>query len=161
MTKYKFFTSFNTKKKIVIIALLIFSLLLILGKNYLIEVARTPSIKVHLIKIAKVAIPLKNLILMRSMEDKIALIKSSGRCDFCNLSKGNFKENDLLGVNLRYANLSNANLSNLNLIGTNLLYANLSGADLSNTNLIETNLIYANLLSRIRIGQHTDEDIKY
>ena len=74
MIKFKLFNNFNTKKKIALIVLLILPLLLIFSKNYintkyaqggLLEVVKLPSIKIHLINIAKVAIPLKNLILMR------------------------------------------------------------------------------------------------
>ena len=77
---------FTTKKKIALIALLILALLFILGKSYISEVVKSPSIRIHLINIAKVAIPLKNLILMRNIDDKIALLKSSGSCVFCDLT---------------------------------------------------------------------------
>jgi hypothetical protein len=131
------------KKKIALIALLIITLLLILGKNYISEVAKVPSIRIHLINIAKVAIPLKNFILMRNVDDKIALLKSSGSCVFCDLTQGNLKGMDLKGIDLRYAiligaNLSNTNLSEAKLSNTNLSGANLSGVDLSNKNLSGT-----------------------
>ena len=87
MIQFKLFNNFNAKKKIALIALLIFAFLLILGKNYISEVANVPSIRIHLINIAKVAIPLKNHILMRNVDDKIALLKSSGSCVFCDLSQ--------------------------------------------------------------------------
>jgi uncharacterized protein YjbI with pentapeptide repeats len=140
MIQFKLFSNFNTKKKIAFIALLIFALLLILGKNYISEVAKSLSIRIQLINIAKVAIPLKNLILLRNIDDKIILLKTSGSCVSCNLAQGNFIGNDLEGVDLRYANLSGANLSNTNLSG-----ANLNGANLSNTNLSGANLNGANL----------------
>ena len=54
----------------------------------------------HLLKIAKVAIPAKNLIMRRDMDDKMALIKTKASCAFCNLSQANFKEVDLNGVDL-------------------------------------------------------------
>ena len=117
MINFKLFNIFNTKKKIALIALLILALLFILGKNYISEVVKSPSIRIHLINIAKVAIPLKNLILMRDVDDKIALLESSGSCVFCNLTQGNFKGNDLEGVDLRYAILIGADLSNTNLVG--------------------------------------------
>jgi uncharacterized protein YjbI with pentapeptide repeats len=171
MIKFKFFNNFN-KKKFALIALLILALLFILGnynreiiKSYIDEVVKSPSTRIHLINIAKVAIPLKNHILMRNVDDKIALLKSSGSCVFCDLNQGDFKGNDLKGADLRYAtliganlsntnlsnadlsnaNLSNANLSNTNLIGTLLIKANLSGANLSNTNLSNANLSLTNL----------------
>jgi len=149
MIKFKIINNFNTKKKIALIILLLIALLLILGKNYIIkearEVAKAPSIRIHLINISKVAIPLKNLILMRNIDDKIALLKSSGSCVFCDLSNGNFKGSDLKGVDLRYAtligaDLSNTNLSKANLSNTNLSKANLSGVDLSNNDLTGVNL---------------------
>ena len=56
---------FKTKKKIALIALLLIALVIILGKNYIIDATKKPPLRVHLINIAKVAIPLKNLILMR------------------------------------------------------------------------------------------------
>ena len=146
---------FTIKKKIALIVLLIFTLLFILGKNYISELAKLPSIRIHLINIAKVVIPLKNLILIRNVDDKIVLLKSSGACIFCDITQGDFKGNDLKGVNLRYAilieaNLSNTNLSKANLSNTNLSKANLSNTNLSNANLRNTNLngtilTYANL----------------
>jgi uncharacterized protein YjbI with pentapeptide repeats len=145
MIQFKIFHIFNTKKKIALIVLLIVALLSILGKNYISEVVKSPSIRIHLINIAKVAIPLKNLILMRNVDDKIALLKSSSSCIFCDLTQGNFEGNDLKGVDLRYANLSGANLKNANLSGANLKNANLDGANLQNANLIGTILIYTNL----------------
>jgi len=139
MIKSKLINNFN-KKKIALIVLLIFALLIILGKNYISEVAKVSSIRLHLINFAKVAIPLKNLILMRNVDDKIALLKSSRSCVFCNLTQGNFKGNDLKGVDLRYATLIETNLSNTNLIGATLHHANFSEANLSGANLTNTNL---------------------
>ena len=157
MIKFKLFNNFNTKKKIALIALLIFALLIILGnynreviKSYIDEKVTSPSTRIHLINIAKVAIPLKNLILMRNLDDKIALLKSSGSCVFCNLTQGNFKGNDLEGVDLRYAiligaDLSNTNLSSANLNGTILHHANLTGANLSGVDLSNKDLTGVNL----------------
>jgi len=149
---------FATKKKIVLIFLLILALLFILGnynreviKSYVWKVVEmtwnraSPSTKMHLIKITQVAIPIKNLILKRNIEDKIVLFKSSGSCIFCDLAQGNFKGNDLKGIDLRFANLSRANLSNTNLSGTNLRYSNLSGVDLSGVDLSNKDLTGVNL----------------
>ena len=141
--------NYFSKKIFALIALLIFALLLILSKNYIIkeakEIVKVPSIRIQLINIAKIAIPLKNLILMRNIDDKIALLKSSGSCIFCDLTQGNFKGSDLKGVDLRYANLSKANLINSNLSGTNLRHTNLSGADLSGVDLSNKDLTESNL----------------
>jgi uncharacterized protein YjbI with pentapeptide repeats len=157
MIKFKLFENVNAKKKIALIALLIFALLLILGnynreviKSYIDEVVTSPSTRIHLINIAKVAIPLKNLILMRNVDDKIDLLKSSGSCVFCDLTQGNFKGSDLNGVDLRYAILIGANLINKDLTGTiltqsNLTGANLSGVDLSNKDLTGIILTQSNL----------------
>ena len=138
---------FTIKKKIALIGLLILALLFILGnynreviKSYISEVVTSPSIRLQLINIAKVAIPLKNLILMRNVDDKIALLKSSGSCVFCDLNQGDFKGNDLKGVDLRYAILSKADLRYTNLNG-----ADLYGVDLSNKDLTGTILTFANL----------------
>jgi uncharacterized protein YjbI with pentapeptide repeats len=177
MIQFNLFNNFNTKKKITLIGLLILALLFILGnynreviKSYINEVVKQPSIRIHLINIAKVAIPIKNLILMRSVDDKIALLKASGSCVFCDLTQADFKGSDLKDVDLRYANLSGADLSNTNLIGaklsnwtmkilgqlnTNLQDANLSGAnldgvDLSNKDLTGTILTYA-ILSGVNL----------
>jgi len=152
MFKFKLFNNFNTKKKIALIALLIFALLLMLGnynreviKSYINEVATSPSTRIHLINIAKVAIPLKNLILMRNVDDKIALLESSGSCVFCDLTQGNFKGIDLKGFDLRYAVLIGADLSNTNLTGAILNGANLSGANLDGVDLSYTDLAGVNL----------------
>jgi uncharacterized protein YjbI with pentapeptide repeats len=152
MIKFKLFNNFNTKKKIALIALPIFALLLILGnynreviKSYIDEVVTSPSIRVHLINIAKVAIPLKNFILMRNIDEKKALLKSSSSCIFCDLTQGNFKGSDLKGVDLRYAILIGANLSNSNLTGANLRHANLSEANLHGVDLRNKDLTGVNL----------------
>ena len=129
MAPFKLFNNFNAKKKIALIVLLTLALIFILGNynrevitSYMWKQAETiwnsvsPSTRKNLIKIAQVAIPLKNLILMRNVDDKIALLKSSGSCVFCDLTQGNFKGSDLKGVDLRYANLSKANLINTNFV---------------------------------------------
>jgi uncharacterized protein YjbI with pentapeptide repeats len=133
MASFKLFNNFNAKKKIALIALVILALLLLLG-NY-----NREAIKYYL----------------SGVDDRIALLKSSGSCVSCDLNQGNFKGIDLKGVDLRYANLSGtilsntnlsgadlsgANLSNTNLSGTILSNTNLSGADLSGVNLSNTNL---------------------
>ena len=142
MNKFNFFNNFNAKQKLVCGALIIFIVALILVnynigmvKFYGDKLVTSPTIRSYLINIAKLAIPLKNNILMRSVDDKLALLESSGSCVFCDFTQGNFKESNLKDVDLRYANLSGADLSN----------TNLSGADLSNTNLIGANFHNANL----------------
>ena len=129
------------RAKAFVIMILIF-ILLIFGFSKLVDfpLRQDHPIRIHLINIAKVAIPLKNLILMRNVDDKIALLKSSGSCVFCDLNQGDFKGNDLKGVDLRYAILSKADLKYTNLNG-----ANLYGVDLSNKDLTGTILTFANL----------------
>jgi hypothetical protein len=78
----------NSIKKIFLFVLLILLLLPILRKNYIVEVINKPSIKVQLIKIAKKAIPIKNNLLFRSVDDQIAILKTSRSCVFCDLAKG-------------------------------------------------------------------------
>ena len=77
MIQFKLFKNSNTKKKTALIVLLIIALLFVLGKNYisinlerggLLSVVKSPSIRIHLVNIAKVAIPLKNHILMEVLE---------------------------------------------------------------------------------------------
>ena len=64
MTPFKLFNNFNAKKKIALIGLLILALLLILGKNYIIkearEVAKVPSIRIHLINMGEGVDPIKH-----------------------------------------------------------------------------------------------------
>ena len=129
------------RAKAFVIMILIF-ILLIFGFSKLVDfpLRQDHPIRIHLINIAKVAIPLKNLILMRNVDDKIALLKSSGSCVFCDLNQGDFKGNDLKGVDLRYAILSKADLRYTNLNG-----ADLYGVDLSNKDLTGTILTFANL----------------
>ena len=153
-----------------VLLLIVFLLVLVnynreLIKSYITEGDTSLSVRLKLINIAKVVIPLKNRFLMRNIDDKIALLKSSGACVFCDLTQGNFEGNDLEGFDLRYANLSGANLINANLSGANLnnstysllgqldtslQYANLTGAnltgvDLRNRDLTGTILVRANL----------------
>jgi len=147
------------KKFLVLIAFLTISLLLILGKNYistsyerggLTEIVKIASIRTTILDIAKVVVPLKNKILLRSLDDKINLLKSSNSCNFCVLSQGNLKESDLKDADLRYsilieADLSNANLSGANLRNVDFTGANLNGADLSRADLTGAIFTNANL----------------
>jgi len=141
------FNIFNSKKKIALIALIIFSLLLILSKNYISDVIKQPAFKVQLINIARVVVPLKDFILLKNIDERIALLKSSGSCSFCDLTQGDFKGGDFKGVNLRYANLNGSNLSNVNLSG-----ANLTGVDLTNLDLTAVNLSRVDLNNKDLTG---------
>jgi len=162
MLKFNIFKNFNGKKTIIFIALIIFSLLLIYSKDYISDVIKKPAVKVHLIKIAQVVIPLKDSILMRNIDERIALLKSSGSCYFCDLTQGDFKGSDLKDADLRYAKLNGANLSNVNLSGANLSNANLSsntdksmiqqGASLKGANFSEANLMGADFSNQDLTG---------
>ena len=98
-------------KKSLVIAFLTFLLLLIFSKNYISGALQNPSISIHLVNIAKVVIPLKNLILIRDIDEKIVLLETKKSCVFCDLSQGDLNGLDLKDADLRYANLSGADLS--------------------------------------------------
>ena len=155
MFKLRFFNNLK-KKKITLIALLIIVPLLIVGtnNNWVNEVIKLPAAKTYLVNIAKVVVPLKNLILMRNLDDQIASLKSSRSCMFCNLTQGDLQDSDLRGIDLRYAtltetNLTNANLSRARLSDVNLNGASLSGADLSNVDLTRANLSNSDLTGTV------------
>jgi len=158
-------TEFSSKEKLwrrskVFLMLIFFFILLTLGLSKLVNFPLGPTnpITIHLINIGKVVTPLKNFILRRDIDDKIALIENTGSCSFCNLSQGNFNGKNLkgadlsfallIGADLRYANLSGANLdgvdlTNQDLTGTILSFSDLTGAkldgvDLSNKDLTGT-----------------------
>ena len=155
MLKLRFFNNLK-KKQITLIALLIIVPLLIVGTNnkWVNEVIKLPAAKTYLVNIAKVVVPLKNLILMRNLDDQIASLKSSRSCMFCNLTQGDLQDSDLRGIDLRYATLTEANLTNANLSGARLSGANLnrvslSGADLSNVDLTRANLSNSDLTGTV------------
>jgi uncharacterized protein YjbI with pentapeptide repeats len=147
------------KKFRVLIALLASFLILTLSISYisssykrggLTEVVKINFIRTAILEIAKVAVPLKNNILLRSVNDKINLLKLSNSCNFCVLTQGNLKGSDLKDADLRYAILIEADLSNTNLSGANLRNvdftgANFTGADLTNTDLAGATFTNANL----------------
>jgi uncharacterized protein YjbI with pentapeptide repeats len=128
-------------KKILVFGFLILLLLIVnINKNYIIEITKNSSLRGLLINVAKISIPIKNQILMRSIEDKISIIKSSNACAFCNLSKENLENLILKNIDLRYANLFQTNFTKTNLSGSTLHHANLTGAILIGANLTNTNL---------------------
>ena len=111
MLKLRFFNNLK-KKKITLIAILIIVPLLIVGtnNNWVNEVIKLPAAKTYLVNIAKAVVPLKNLILMRNLDDQIASLKSSRSCMFCNLTQGDLQDSDLRGIDLRYATLTEAKI---------------------------------------------------
>ena len=123
--------------------LALISILVVLGVVLLVAIVDIPffmdkisrgssSLRENIISIAKVAIPLKDRILSRTVVDKLARIHSTGACQFCDLTQANMEGMDLKGIDLRYANLARANLYGTNLTGANLRGANLSRVLLRN-----------------------------
>jgi uncharacterized protein YjbI with pentapeptide repeats len=158
MSQFKLFDYLN-KKNLVIIILILLTLIFILiehnrevFQSYLDKSLTSTTIRKNVISVAKKAVPIKNFILMRNTNDKIALLKSSGSCVFCNLSEGNLEGINLKGVDLRYSVLTSANLIDANLVGANLSNTNLVGANLSNANLVGVNFLNANLV-RINLSK--------
>jgi uncharacterized protein YjbI with pentapeptide repeats len=140
-------TEFSLKEKMwqkfkVFLILIILFVLLATGFSKLVNFPLGPTnpISVHLINIAKVAIPLRNFILRKGIDDKIALIENTGSCVFCNLSQVNFNGKNLKNVDLSFSLLSGADLRYANLSG-----ANLDGVDLSNQDLTGTILSFSDL----------------
>ena len=142
--------------------LALISILVVLGVVLLVFIVDIPffmdkisrgssSLRENIISIAKVAIPLKDRILSRTVVDKLARIQSTGACQFCDLTQANMEGMDLKGIDLRYANLARAKLYGTNLTGANLRGANLSGVFLRMTilkgsNLSEAELTFASLI---------------
>ena len=126
----------------VFLILILFFILLAMGFSKLVNfpLRQDNPITVHLINIAKVVTPVKNLILKRNIDDKIALLETTSSCAFCNLSQGNFNGKNLKGVDLSFALLIGADLRYANLSG-----ANLDGVDLTNQDLTGTILSFADL----------------
>jgi len=156
LTKYPLKKMLQTRVKVFLILVSSFILLSVgLSKLANFPLESNNPITIHLINIAKVFIPVKNIILRRNIDDKIALLKSTGSCAFCNLSQGSLKGLDLKGVDLsfayligsdlRYTNLSGANLDGVNLnnqdlTGTILSFADLTGAKLDGVDLTNKDL---------------------
>ena len=136
--------------------LALISILVVLGVVLLVFIVDIPrfmdkisrgssSLRENIISIAKVAIPLKDRILSRTVADKLARIQSTGACQFCDLTQANMEGMDLKGIDLRYANLARANLYGTNLTGANLSGVDLSGKDLRGTILIGEDITGTNL----------------
>jgi len=172
MSRLKFLKNLSAKKKISIVIILLLALLLLITnfnraliKSYISELVASPTLRPHILKTAKVVIPIKNFIMMRNGDDKIELLKSSGSCAFCNLSKLNFNGADLTGVDLRYANLNGADLSGVNLTSATLMDANLQDANLQAAILEDTRLFNTNLsgsdLSKIDLSRRSLKRVNF
>jgi uncharacterized protein YjbI with pentapeptide repeats len=129
------------KIKILVILILIF-ILLAFGLSKLVDfpLKHNNPITLQLINISKTVVPIKNYLLKRDIEKKIAILQLKRYCSFCNLSSGDFKGKDLSSVDLSHAQLTGADLSYTNLSG-----AKLRGADLRRANITGANLSYADL----------------
>jgi len=162
MIKFKLFDNFNMKKKIALIALLIFALLIILG-NYVIKSNIEPAdlkgkvmADVDLRYANLDGADVSNADLRRSnlsgVDLRNTVVSSHSNANGedlknTNLSKADLSNTKLRGVDLTRVNLSYSNLSGADLSNTNLNNADLTGVDLSNTNLSGADLRNANLSS--------------
>ena len=129
------------KIKILLILVIMF-IILAFGLSKLVDfpLKYNNPVTVQLINISKTVVPIKNYLLKRDIEKKIAILKSKRYCSFCNLSYEDFKGIDLSGVDLSHAQLTGADLSYTNLSG-----AKLRGADLRSADFTGANLSYADL----------------
>ena len=150
------------KKKIALIALLIFALLIILG-NYVIKSNIEPAdlkgkvmADVDLRYANLDGADVSNADLRRSnlsgVDLRNTVVSSHSNANGedlknTNLSKADLSNTKLRGVDLTRVNLSYSNLSGADLSNTNLNNADLTGVDLSNTNLSGADLRNANLSS--------------
>jgi uncharacterized protein YjbI with pentapeptide repeats len=94
-------------------------------------------------------------------------LKSTNKCQGCNLSEADLSDwllskADLSDANLSGANLSHADLSGANLTRADLSYSYPSGADLSDANLSQANLIGAYLFETNLSGANlSDANFSY
>jgi len=113
------------------------------------------SFRQFVLAVAEIAIPAKDRLLHYKLEDKLHRLRSTGACQFCDLSNAKLNGMNLRGLDLRNANfhlanlaesdLSGANLRNARLINTNLTDSNLQKAVLDNASLTNAILHRANL----------------
>ena len=78
------------------------------------------SLRASVLRTAKIAIPLKDRLLGRTIADKLVRIQTTGACQFCDLRNADFSGMDLHDTDLRRADLSKVNLREANLSGANL-----------------------------------------
>jgi uncharacterized protein YjbI with pentapeptide repeats len=107
-----------------------------------------------ILQVANIAIPLKNKILGRTVDDYMAQLQSTGVCHFCNLTGVSINGFDTNKLDVRNSNLSRANLSNVSMTkaklnNTILVEINLEGATFYMANLAGSNLEGANLTGKI------------
>ena len=98
------------------------------------------SVRASVLRTAKIAIPLKDHILGRTITEKLARLQTTGACQFCDLRNVDLSGLDLHDTDLRRTDLSGANLTGADLTGADLDRANLTGADLIRADLRGTDL---------------------
>jgi len=156
MKKIKLFNILNTKKNIAFIALIIFALVFILGKDYISEVIKPHSLtganlsRVDLSNTDLTGVNLSGVDLSNTDLTGTTLTKSN--LTGVNLSGVDLSNTDLTGANLSGVDLSNKNLSGTILRDVNLTGANLDGVDLRNMNLIGANLSGVDLSNKDLTG---------
>ena len=131
--------------KIIFIGIILLILITVFSKNYISVITKSDLFQTILIDFSKEAVTFKNRILMRDINDKIAILESSGSCRYCDLRGANFdgfnlSNKDLTGANLSGVDLSNKDFSGTILINTILSRTNLDGVDFSNKDLTGVNL---------------------
>jgi uncharacterized protein YjbI with pentapeptide repeats len=72
--------------------------------------------------------------------EHVQQLKSTKRCERCDLSGANFSGIDLSGAKMMDSDLTNTNFSGANLAGAELMLSNASGANFSKTCLVNANL---------------------
>ena len=77
-------------------------------------------------------------------QEHLAKFKKTNMCLLCDLSKADFRNENLENAVLRGTNLSGSNLNGANLTNADLNGANLIGADLSNAILLDSDIVLAN-----------------
>jgi len=75
----------------------------------------TRFLRKSILQVANIAIPLKNKILGRTVDDYMAQLQSTGVCQFCNFTEAAMNRLELREVDIRNSNLSRANLSEVDM----------------------------------------------
>ena len=155
ISQQKLMTISKRSKSILFFVSLVLLLMVVVDIPRILRENTSGSLRKYVLRTAEVIIPLKDLVLGRTVENKLARLQSTGACQFCDLTEAimiglDLSDLDLRNANLGRADLSGANLSgaylrNADLTGANLTGANLNGAKLDGAILTKANLIRANL----------------
>ena len=81
------------------------------------------SVRASVLRTAKIAIPLKDRILGRTISDKLVRLQTTGACQFCDLTNADLSGLDLYDADLRWTDLSGANLTGADLRQAKLTWA--------------------------------------